>query len=40
MGWEEESIWWIDRAECWGMVWQRELFSVVTGKKNISMASP
>ena len=35
-----QSIWWMDTAECRGMVWQGELFSVVTGKRNISKASP
>ena len=27
-------------AECQGVVWQSKLFSVVTGKRNISKASP
>ena len=26
----------VDMAECWGVVWQRKLFSVVAGKRNIS----
>ena len=45
MGWDRgqlyqgvsaQSIWLLDTAECWGVVWQREFFSVITGKRNIS----
>ena len=35
-----QSIWWMDTAECRGVVWQRKLFSVVTGKRNILKVSP
>ena len=35
-----QSIWWMDTAECRGVVWQRKLFSMVTGKRNKSKASP
>ena len=35
-----QSTWWMDMAECQGMVGQRKLFSVVTGKKNMSKVSP
>ena len=31
-----QSTWWIDTAECWGVVGQRKLFSVVAGKRNMS----
>ena len=37
MGWDGgDSTKSVDTAECWGMVGQRKLFSVVTGKRNIS----
>ena len=29
----------VDMAECWGVVGQRKLFSVVTGKRNMSKVS-
>ena len=42
LGWGEiltrvpaQSTWWIDTAECQGMVGQRKLFSVVTGRRNM-----
>ena len=36
-----QSIWWMDTAECRDdVVWQRKLFSMVTGKRNKSKASP
>ena len=35
-----QSTWWMDTAECWGMVGQRKLYSVVTGKRNMSRVSP
>ena len=30
------STWWMDMAECWDMVGQRKLFSVMTGNRNIA----
>ena len=46
LGWEEiltrmpaQSTWWIDTAECRGVVGQRKLFSVVTGKRNMPKVS-
>ena len=35
-----QSTWWIDTAEYWGVVGQRRLFSVLTGKRNMSKVSP
>ena len=35
-----QSTWWMDTAECWGVVGQRKLFSVVTRKGNMSNVSP
>ena len=35
-----QSIWWMDMAECQGVVGQRKLFSVVTGKRNVCKVSP
>ena len=35
-----QSIWWMDTAVCRGMVWQRKLCGLVTGKRNVSKASP
>ena len=34
-----QSTWWMDTAECWGMVGLIK-FSVVTGKRNMSKVSP
>ena len=34
-----QSSWWMDTAECRGVVGQRKLFSVVTGKRNMSKVS-
>ena len=50
MGWEldggaiiprvsTQSILWMDVAEFWGVVGQRKLFGVVTGKRNMSKVS-
>ena len=35
-----QSTWWMDTAECRGVVEQRKLFSVVTRKRNMSKVSP
>ena len=35
-----QSTWWMDTAECWGMLGQRTLFSVVTGNRDMSKVSP
>ena len=35
-----QSTWWIDTAECWGVVGQKKLFNVVTGKRTIAKVSP
>ena len=35
-----QSTWWMDTAECWGVVGQRKLFSVVAGKRNVFKVSP
>ena len=35
-----QYTWWMDTAECRGVVGQRKLFSVVTGKRNMSKVSP
>ena len=35
-----QSTWWMDMAECWGVVGQRKLFSVLTRKRNMSKAGP
>ena len=35
-----QSTWWMDTAEYWGVVGQRKLFSVMTGKRNMSKAGP
>ena len=35
-----QSSWWMDTAECRGVVGQRKLFSVVTGKRKKSKVSP
>ena len=52
MGWEDGlglggrfyqeclATWCIDTAECRGVVGQRKLFSMVTGKRNISKVRP
>ena len=49
MGWDggqfhqeylAQSTWWMDTAECQGVVGQRKLFSVVAGKRNVSKVSP
>ena len=51
MGWEQDEgmilprvstqpTWWMDTAECWGVVGQRTLFSEVTGKRDMSKVSP
>ena len=34
-----QPSWWMDAAECRGVVGQRKLFSVVTGKRNMSKVS-
>ena len=34
-----KSTWWMDTAECQGVVGQRKLFSVATGKRNMSKVS-
>ena len=47
LGWEvallmisAQSTCWMDAVYCWGVVRQRKLLVVVSGKRNLSKASP